>query len=57
MLRNVPQDLGLGEILEQPKQWNKEMRSGTSSFVISSLRCGINGIFALLECYAEFNGI
>jgi len=56
MLRNVPQDLGLGEILEQPKKSNKEMRSGTSSFVISSLHCGINEIFALLEYYAEFTG-
>jgi hypothetical protein len=56
MLRNVPQDLGLGDILEQPKQWNKEMRSGTSAFVISSFRRGINEIFALLECYAEFTG-
>jgi hypothetical protein len=54
MLRNVPQYLELGEILEQPKQWNKEMRSGTLSFVISSLCRGTNEIFALLECYAEF---
>jgi len=56
MLRNVPQYLELGEILEQPKQWNKEMRSGTLSFVISSLCRGTNEIFALLECYAEFTG-
>jgi len=56
MLRNVPQDLGLGEILEQPKQRNKDMRSGTLAFVISSFRRGINEIFALVECYAEFTG-
>jgi hypothetical protein len=57
MLRNVPQGLGLGEIFEKPKQWNKEMRSGTLAFVISSIRPGINEIIALVECYAVFTGI
>jgi len=39
-----------------PKKWNKEMKSGTSAFVISSFRRAINKIFALVECYVEFTG-